>query len=345
MKKSPRITFGVIVLNGEPFTRYNLRSLYPFAHEIIIVEGASEMATAISTPDGHSVDNKQEDLENKLTIVTAEDNGHTNGFWPGEKDEQSQAYAERATGDYLWQIDIDEFYKSGDVMAICRLLRDKPSVDGMGFELLNFWGGFSTLVESWKVKDMERKWGGIRRIFRWGEGFNYATHRPPSVYDSDGKNLCDGNWLNGKDMAKLGIFCHHYGMVFQKQAREKTLYYSNMWQSHKDMKNWYENVFIKFNRPFHILHGTNQPSWIRRYTGEHPEQVTLLQRELEKTGKTFKQGNKEAIKQILSSDFYRSSCFLLNIVEPFVSCHFLIRNRLIIILRFIKTFIYCHLDN
>ena len=27
----PRITFGMIVLNGEPFLEYNLRSLYPFA--------------------------------------------------------------------------------------------------------------------------------------------------------------------------------------------------------------------------------------------------------------------------------------------------------------------------
>ena len=28
----PKVTFGIIVLNGEPFVRYCLRSLYPFAH-------------------------------------------------------------------------------------------------------------------------------------------------------------------------------------------------------------------------------------------------------------------------------------------------------------------------
>ena len=39
MKKLPSITFGMIVLNGEPFVRYNLRALYPFAHQIIVVEG------------------------------------------------------------------------------------------------------------------------------------------------------------------------------------------------------------------------------------------------------------------------------------------------------------------
>ena len=37
----PRVSFGIIVLNGEPFTRYALRALYPFAHQIIVAEGAS----------------------------------------------------------------------------------------------------------------------------------------------------------------------------------------------------------------------------------------------------------------------------------------------------------------
>ena len=49
--------------------------------------------------------------KNKITIITAEDEGYPDGFWPGEKLEQSQAYAKRATGNYLWQVDIDEFYK------------------------------------------------------------------------------------------------------------------------------------------------------------------------------------------------------------------------------------------
>ena len=56
MNAFPRITFGMIVLNGEPFLRYNLRALYPFAHQIIVVEGAAPGAAAIATPDGHSRD-------------------------------------------------------------------------------------------------------------------------------------------------------------------------------------------------------------------------------------------------------------------------------------------------
>ena len=49
MAALPKITFGIIVLNGEPFTRYNLRALYLFAHQIIVVEGASPMAAHMAT--------------------------------------------------------------------------------------------------------------------------------------------------------------------------------------------------------------------------------------------------------------------------------------------------------
>ena len=133
MSVYPKVTFGIIVLNGEPFTKYCLRSLYRFAHEIIVVEGASQRASCISTPDGHSRDDtleslhkfkEQEDPENKLRIVTRD------GFW-SEKDEQSQAYAEMAGGDYLWQVDIDEFYMPEDMDYILRMLKSIPEISGV----------------------------------------------------------------------------------------------------------------------------------------------------------------------------------------------------------------------
>jgi hypothetical protein len=34
----------MIVLNGEPSIRYNLRALYPFAHQIFLAEGAAPAA-------------------------------------------------------------------------------------------------------------------------------------------------------------------------------------------------------------------------------------------------------------------------------------------------------------
>ena len=97
-QRSVKISYGMIVLNGEPFVLSNLRSIYPYAHEIIVVEGASFKASSIASIDGHSKDNtinllnefvKNEDDQNKVRIITAEDEGYPNGFWPGGKDELS----------------------------------------------------------------------------------------------------------------------------------------------------------------------------------------------------------------------------------------------------------------
>lgn len=49
MSSIPRVTFGMIVLNGQPFISYNLRALYPFAYQIIVVEGASPKASGAAT--------------------------------------------------------------------------------------------------------------------------------------------------------------------------------------------------------------------------------------------------------------------------------------------------------
>lgn len=53
MAALPKITFGMIVLNRQPSTRYKLRALYPFAHEIIVVQGASPLAAHVATPAGY----------------------------------------------------------------------------------------------------------------------------------------------------------------------------------------------------------------------------------------------------------------------------------------------------
>ena len=63
----------MIILNGEPFFRYNLRSLSEFAHQIIIVKGASLSAKAITTAPGHSTDNT---LQTLRSFIRDEDPDH-----------------------------------------------------------------------------------------------------------------------------------------------------------------------------------------------------------------------------------------------------------------------------
>lgn len=179
---APRISFGIIVLNGEPFLRYNLRALYPHAHQIIVAEGASPLAAHAATPDGHSIDGtleelrrfqREEDPENKLIVVTAEDEGLPNGFWPGEKDQQSRAYAQRASGDWLWQIDIDEFYQPADIERVKDYLARNPETTCLTFRAHHFWGGFDYELRGglfYHPRFQGELWGVYRRLFKWGPG-------------------------------------------------------------------------------------------------------------------------------------------------------------------------------
>ena len=130
----PRITFGVIVLNGEPSraiscdrsTRSRTRSSS---------SRARRLQHNIATADGHSRDGTLDELRR---FKAEEDpdgkcHGHRRGrrsperVLAGRKGRAEPRYAKRATGNYLWQVDIDEFYRAEE-MARHRMLRGDPTI-------------------------------------------------------------------------------------------------------------------------------------------------------------------------------------------------------------------------
>ncbi|HSH94760.1 MAG TPA: glycosyltransferase family A protein [Roseimicrobium sp.] len=279
----PRVTFGMIVLNGEPFLRYNLRALYPFAHQIIVVEGAAPAAVNIATADGHSRDGTleslkrfkaEEDPENKLVIVTAGDEGHPDGFWPGEKHEQSQAYAKRAKGDYLWQVDVDEFYKPEDLQRVLNMLSQDPGITAMSFPTISFSHGFDYVLDGWILR---RGGSEFHRLFKWAPGNRYTTHRPPTVVDEQGRDMRTLRWVNAAQLEREGIFMYHYFQLFPKQVREKCDYYSHAkWIVLEGHLRWVEKSFHTLEEPYCVHNTYDQPSWLERFKGIHPQAMLQL---------------------------------------------------------------------
>jgi hypothetical protein len=295
----------MIVLNGEPFLRYNLRSLYPFAHEIIIVEGAAPAAAAAATPDGHSRDGTleilrrfkvEEDPQNKLQIVTRP------GFW-SEKDEQSQAYAERATGDYLWQVDVDEFYTDEDIRAIQSALDADPEIAAVSFEQITFWGGFDYLADGLYLRQGASIY---HRLFKWGPGYRYVTHRPPTVCDPAGHDLRSLRWLKAADTARLGIRLYHYSLVFPRQVAEKADYYEQRGRTgDTDAKGWMEDAYLHLRRPYRVHNVYQYPSWLERFHGSHPLEIQRLRADLESGRLLVEQRPAADIERLLRSPAYR----------------------------------------
>ena len=278
-----RVTFGMIVLNGAPFTAYNLRALYPFAHQIIVVEGACPAAAAQATPDGHSTDGTREvlrqfqheqDPEEKLIIVTAEDEGYPDGFWPGEKDEMSRAYARRATGNLLWQVDADEFYQPEDMVTVLRRLEQDPELAAVTFNQITFWGDLATRTDGFFLR---RHANPYRRLFRWGRGYTYAAHRPPTVLDAQGRDLNHGKVLSGTSLAREGIFLYHYSLLFPRQVMDKTSYYAAAHLSHDpSLAAWGEQIAHELVNPFRVHNCTQWISWLERFSGNHPPEVQRM---------------------------------------------------------------------
>lgn len=318
----PRITFGIIVLNGEPFTRYALRALYPFAHEIIVAEGAAPAARSISTDDGHSQDGtievlrefiRLEDPDSKVTMVTAEDEGHANGFWPGEKDEQSRAYTKRATGDYIWQIDIDEFYLPGHMRAIFDYLAEHPDTDGISFDQVTFWGGLDYITDGWYLRCCANQ---VRRVFRWGPGFRYVTHRPPTIQDAQGRDLHGRKWIHSESMLRMGVRMLHYSLLLPKQVAEKCDYYAKAaWAHRGGATRWAKETYGELAHPFRVHNVYDYPSWLDRYLGVHPPEIVRMWEDLE-TSTTYELRRTDDIEDLLSNPSYRLGRTLLKAATP-----------------------------
>jgi len=313
----PRVTFGIIVLNGEPFTRYCLRALYPFAHEIIVVEGACAAAAAIATRDGHSTDGSletlyrfkaEQDPEDKVQIITRD------GFW-SEKDEQSQAYADRASGDYLWQVDIDEFYPPDDMWTILRLLRTDPHITAVSFKQITFWGGFDYIADGWYLR---RGAEIFHRLFKWGDDYRYVKHRPPTVFEPQGRNLRELKWVGGYELAKQGIFLYHYSLVFPKQVLDKCYYYSQaQWATHARLaQEWGQRSFLRLQEPFRVHNAYAYPSWLERFHGTHPPAIDELIADMEAGHIEIERRPNDDVEKLLRSTGYRLGRAVLKASAP-----------------------------
>ncbi len=319
----PKVTFGIIVLNGEPFTRYCLRSLYPFAHEIIVVEGGHENALDISTPDGHSTDGtletlyrfkREEDPEDKVQIVVRD------GPWP-QKDElgnsktpQSRAYAERATGDYLWQVDIDEFYRPEEMRRVLDMLSANPDVTAVSFNVHPFWGGFDYVSDGWYWRRGHRT---FHRLFKWGEGYRYVTHQPPTVADAEGRDLRELRWVSGDTMARHGIRLYHYDHVFPQQVRNKALFYRR--QAPRvcaEINEWAEAGYFQLARPYHVERHYWLPAWVERYEGPHPPEALRMLEDIRAGKLDVELRRTDDVERLLRSPRYRAGRVVMKTLDP-----------------------------
>ena len=122
--------------------------------------------------------------------------------------------AKRATGNYLWQLDSDEFYHEEQLSRLMNILSTKRP-DMVSFPMITFWGSPDYIVDGFYfIRD---KHDQIPRLFAWGPGYTYVTHRPATVLDEQGIDLRKKFWLRARDLQRMQIYMYHYSLLFPHQ--------------------------------------------------------------------------------------------------------------------------------
>jgi len=230
-----KISFETIVFNAvstlpKGMLELCIKNVLPYAHEIFIIEGATKAAdghywdgnTLPFTKDGRSTDDTIEVISNlekqysdKIKVVIG------NGFWPGKT---SMFNSVEPTGDFVWQIDSDEFYHQSDMEKLVGML-EAWQPHQVEFYANHFFGGFDYCID-----ERESGWGNDppwRRIFKNIPGRSKWLRHEPPIYSIDGFPNERGFVINRDKTLQAGIKLFHYAYVQKSQIDFKTKFFNN----------------------------------------------------------------------------------------------------------------------
>jgi len=271
-----KITFGMIVLNGDQVLEETLASVYPYAHQILIAEGPvgywQQQGYTTSVDGTNEILENFPDPENKIKIV------HSQYL---EKDDQCNAYMEFLDDetDYIWNLDCDEVFKPEDIEKVINLL-ETEKYTSVGFKSVTFYGGFDKCLGGFEEG---AEFMRIRKVY---PGSYWQTHRPPTI-----AHKIDNPWpekhLNFDFLAqKHGVRMYHYSYVFPDQVFNKLKYYKEYLSKDNCIDDYFNKVYlpwvtggpdtkIEIEDRYRGVHEF-KPSYrgvcrTKKFEGEHPE--------------------------------------------------------------------------
>jgi len=244
-----KITYGMIVVDGMPFIKHQLKLIYDYAHEIIICEGGDNTWNKINgyrkSTDGTIEFIKSfSDPLNKIKLIQKNWNN---------KNEMCHEYSKKATGDIIWHIDIDEFVDPKHIPFIKKQFNNKRN---QILSIPNFiiWGDTDTIVEIKNKNSWITNWFSFERIFRRCPG-KYIHHIPErGYYDPKSNRVLPAPTVGPQIFKSAGIFTYHFSYVLPQSVKTKLKYYNNRIPG-CIKKDWYENIFSKFKE--------NKNEWIK----------------------------------------------------------------------------------
>jgi hypothetical protein len=276
-----KLTFGIIVLNGDFFLKQVLESIYPHAYKICIAEGAvkywQDQGINSSYDDTIEIIKSFPDPGNKIIL-------HQGQY--SEKDDQCRAWFQYVPTDtdYVFTCDSDEIHYENNYEKLIRFI-EKESPTSVGFKSDSFFGGFDHIMGGFERDH------SFKRLLKYLPGCSYFTHRSPTL-------AINGNPIQGKDISgnqlyqETGITFWHGSYNSPDGVFNKIRYYHDSVGKGNIIDNYFETIWLPWVRgdqntrnqienEFNGIHEF-KPSYRGEcrtlpFTGQHPE---VIQRDL-----------------------------------------------------------------
>jgi len=272
-----KISFGMIVFEGDYVLKECLEQVYPFAEQILVAEGPvsywQRQGRTTSLDDTNKILDEFPDPDNKIKIVHGQFS---------EKDEQCKAYMEFINDDidYIWNLDSDEVYKTEDLEKMVKFLEEEQPTS-VGVRSCSFYGGFDDYLTGFELKR-----DNFLRVFKYVKGATWLGHRPPAIqYPPDAritKKHVDSDTLYDQ----LGVQMYHYSYVFPDQVNLKVGYYRDSVSFQNCIENYFNRIYLpwvlgdreqveeEFMGVHEFVPRIRGACFTAKFEGEHPASIT-----------------------------------------------------------------------
>ena len=314
-----KVSYAMNVLNGEPFIKFQLQSIYDHAHEIIIIEGAYKKFR-FATKGFRSKDKTLAIIENfpdpekKIKLIKK------NEFFEDRK-EMCNEFMKYLTGDILWQIDVDEFYDKSTHEYVKQVFLEDDLLDQVSFNFYDYYKTFDWIINGYPEEFLD-----VIRVNRIFKGMRWANQRPPTLALNN-QIIKPRKKINGSEMKKNNHYMHNLTMIFDSQVKDKFIYYnakSSAVFSGNDK--WYVDSWENYSKKFSVAGFKNCLTYLKKREHQLPIIIEDMSSEIKKNlYKGFKFHSDEKIKKTLSKKNYRNSLLIADKINSMKSKNFFIK--------------------
>lgn len=234
------VHFFTIVYNGMPFIEKHLAVFkqLPFEWHWHIIEGAAKLVgdTAWSIPNGGqlptnasllSTDGTKEYLDKiaaefprNITLY------RSTRYWQGKTEMISAPMNSLPAEALLWEIDVDEIWKTNQIITLVNQFAKNPLRTGAMF-YCRFFVGPHQIADNLGLYGNNSLWEW-RRVWKYCVGDSWGSHEPPSLLRKCGDAFQDVMKINPfthEETWNMGLIFDHLAYTTKEQLQFKEHYY------------------------------------------------------------------------------------------------------------------------